>query len=379
MSKTSILNRAQAEQVALAYFCGVNDTVISETFENISEGTIRKTAYNRTNDNLQSTLLNMYRSVSKEKMVNYRALNATHTFLANNGIFIPNADLVLTPESDPKNAAYLIHKTIFTPQIESLITDTNLNDFFTPTSGHERLVNAVMEFKSNGDKRAEIITLKKYLDNLLSEYKLDSVSLSDVYERTREDIIYGIREGGLTIHPKGLKAKKIESLLDELSDKEQEILSLRFGINCESKSRSEIADRMNCGQQNIHQIEMRAISRKLILNDRRYLVFKNLYEDLTPDKDFISPEIIQEKNLLEAIDEYKRTNNVDILANIPIDISTFSRRTINCLSNININTLNKLLERSEDYLLETPNMGRKSIKEIEDYLAKYGLKIGEAK
>lgn len=50
-------------------------------------------------------------------------------------------------------------------------------------------------------------------------------------------------------------------------------------------------------------------------------------------------------------------------------------RTVNCLATENIHTVSQLVKWSEKQLLQTPNLGRKSLNEIKDYLSKIGLEL----
>jgi DNA-directed RNA polymerase subunit alpha len=59
-----------------------------------------------------------------------------------------------------------------------------------------------------------------------------------------------------------------------------------------------------------------------------------------------------------------------------IDELDLSVRSANCLKNANIHTLHDLVSRSEKEMLETKNFGRKSLQEVQDILAKFGLHLG---
>lgn len=60
----------------------------------------------------------------------------------------------------------------------------------------------------------------------------------------------------------------------------------------------------------------------------------------------------------------------------PVDELELSIRSNNCLKNANINTLGDLVQRTEDQMLETRNFGQKSLEEIREKLAEYGLSLG---
>lgn len=58
-----------------------------------------------------------------------------------------------------------------------------------------------------------------------------------------------------------------------------------------------------------------------------------------------------------------------------IQVLRFTVRTCNCLRAENIYTVGGLIQCTGDALLKTPNLGRKSLKEITDTLAVYGLAL----
>lgn len=60
----------------------------------------------------------------------------------------------------------------------------------------------------------------------------------------------------------------------------------------------------------------------------------------------------------------------------PVDELELSIRSNNCLKNANINTLGDLVQRTEEQMLETRNFGQKSLEEIREKLAEYGLSLG---
>jgi DNA-directed RNA polymerase subunit alpha len=57
-----------------------------------------------------------------------------------------------------------------------------------------------------------------------------------------------------------------------------------------------------------------------------------------------------------------------------VDELGLSVRSLNCLINGNITY--DLMQKSETEILDIPNLGRKSLKEIKDALAQLGLRLG---
>jgi DNA-directed RNA polymerase alpha subunit len=58
-----------------------------------------------------------------------------------------------------------------------------------------------------------------------------------------------------------------------------------------------------------------------------------------------------------------------------IDNLNLSARAVNCLKCENIYTISALLEKSADELKKTPNLGKLTLKEIQEELAKHDLKL----
>jgi DNA-directed RNA polymerase alpha subunit len=86
-------------------------------------------------------------------------------------------------------------------------------------------------------------------------------------------------------------------------------------------------------------------------------------------------------NLVQAIERIAKTLEPEVkdqaLLNESISDLWFTIRTQNCLEAENIKTLGDLLQWSELKLMETPNLGNKSIGEIKRVLAQRGLALAE--
>ncbi len=66
----------------------------------------------------------------------------------------------------------------------------------------------------------------------------------------------------------------------------------------------------------------------------------------------------------------------DLLAREIEDLAELSVRSRNSLQKENIKTLGDLVQRTEDEMLEIENFGKKSLKEIQDFLAEHDLRFG---
>lgn len=73
--------------------------------------------------------------------------------------------------------------------------------------------------------------------------------------------------------------------------------------------------------------------------------------------------------------EYKNIEQKEKIKNESIDVLNLAVRPHNCLKSAEIRTISALLECGLSDLLKIPNMGRKSIKDIQTELAARGLKL----
>jgi len=74
--------------------------------------------------------------------------------------------------------------------------------------------------------------------------------------------------------------------------------------------------------------------------------------------------------------EHHKTVQVDPLLLRPVDDLELTVRSANCLKAENIYYIGDLIQRTENELLKTPNLGRKSLNEIKEVLAARGLTLG---
>ncbi len=74
--------------------------------------------------------------------------------------------------------------------------------------------------------------------------------------------------------------------------------------------------------------------------------------------------------------EESKGPQVDPILLQPVDDLELTVRSANCLKAENIYYIGDLIQRSENELLKTPNLGRKSLNEIKEVLASKGLTLG---
>jgi DNA-directed RNA polymerase subunit alpha len=71
-----------------------------------------------------------------------------------------------------------------------------------------------------------------------------------------------------------------------------------------------------------------------------------------------------------------RGPTIDPILLRPVDDLELTVRSANCLKAENIYYIGDLIQRTENELLKTPNLGRKSLNEIKEVLASRGLTLG---
>jgi len=72
----------------------------------------------------------------------------------------------------------------------------------------------------------------------------------------------------------------------------------------------------------------------------------------------------------------RNTQQFDPILLRPVDELELTVRSANCLKAENIYYIGDLIQRTENELLKTPNLGRKSLNEIKEVLASRGLTLG---
>jgi DNA-directed RNA polymerase subunit alpha len=85
-----------------------------------------------------------------------------------------------------------------------------------------------------------------------------------------------------------------------------------------------------------------------------------------------------EGNELAAFDApvQRSSQQFDPILLRPVDELELTVRSANCLKAENIYYIGDLIQRTENELLKTPNLGRKSLNEIKEVLASRGLTLG---
>ena len=82
------------------------------------------------------------------------------------------------------------------------------------------------------------------------------------------------------------------------------------------------------------------------------------------------------EGMAEPVSAQRSSPSVDPILLRPVDDLELTVRSANCLKAENIYYIGDLIQRTENDLLKTPNLGRKSLNEIKEVLATRGLTLG---
>ncbi|HYB51958.1 MAG TPA: DNA-directed RNA polymerase subunit alpha [Burkholderiaceae bacterium] len=82
------------------------------------------------------------------------------------------------------------------------------------------------------------------------------------------------------------------------------------------------------------------------------------------------------EGVAEPVHAQRTSPDVDPILLRPVDDLELTVRSANCLKAENIYYIGDLIQRTENELLKTPNLGRKSLNEIKEVLAARGLTLG---
>lgn len=199
---------------------------------------------------------------------------------------------------------------------------------------------------------------------------------------------------------------KFDSILDTLTEREQKVLRLRYGLD-DGRLRflEETGRFFDLSRDRIRQIEAKAL-RKLRHPYRRIKLFMtNTILDVCPNAKKLHPVtkgnlyrlgITTEEKLVEYIksdisdnlrieisewlDELNMPNEMKAFNNVPIllsDITKMSVRAYNCLRRAGFKTLEDVSKVSIDDLMKVRHLGRHTLDEILGILEHYGYKISD--
>ena len=99
------------------------------------------------------------------------------------------------------------------------------------------------------------------------------------------------------------------------------------------------------------------------------------YQQLEQTNKTLEQDVQHWKNFLPPVPTRQQITRKRLLAK-SIDDMAIAVRAQNCLRSEDIYTVAELIKRTEVELLKTPNLGKKSLREIKEALHEWGLKLG---
>ena len=84
---------------------------------------------------------------------------------------------------------------------------------------------------------------------------------------------------------------------------------------------------------------------------------------------------LSEEASVDDILTEKDTKSKDKVLEMTIEELDLSVRSFNCLKRAGINTVNDLIEKSEEEMMKVRNLGKKSFDEVKEKLASLGLEM----
>jgi len=271
MSPPRILNDKQERDVAISYLCGVNPDYIRERW-GVALSTIIATILNKRSPSWNDPLLEFYKSRQR----NY--WNFAHFCLAyeaREGLTVEHRELIDT-ERD-RDIYEAIMEDLIHSMEESIAGATGLKNFVQPHTGIEELLSDVFG-KRTVDQVLSPIIFNKLFERYLRGKEF---SLNRFIAEIKEDVVYKLKYGGLTITP--LKEELFYSALVTLSSREVLVLELLYGIKRSTAFTLErTGNCLDLTRERVRQIKEKAIQR--LGQGSRSKLLRALYE-LTLDID----------------------------------------------------------------------------------------------
>ena len=112
------------------------------------------------------------------------------------------------------------------------------------------------------------------------------------------------------------------------------------------------------------------MTREELLDQIAIEVLKNLPHNFARDAYNIAESVLEKRDAI--LHKWALSESIVVDG---IEILKLTVRTERCLKADEVYTLSQLLNCTKDRLLKTPNMGRKSVNEVIEKLAEYGLKL----
>lgn len=271
------------------------------------------------------------------------------------------------------------------------------NPFAPPERhGYVRLVKAILGERVLPRERGQILSISRaYLEREWLEYlhlisggaRQSPVSREDLLidvtrhftERERNFVAPSWDDGVISI---------VDEALESLPERERRVLQMRFGLTGDGMATlGEVSEKFNLTRERIRQMEARALAR---LRHPRYrmwrlgisshtlflegLKFEASAQQLSPLLEKLSTTV-SEAILACAFVGPGQDGDKGRATDLSIEALGLSERPRNCLRRAQIQIVMDLVQKSPEDLMDITNFGSRSLGEVREKLAEYGLRL----
>jgi len=246
---------------------------------------------------------------------------------------------------------------------------------------YERLLRAISGGFHGAERNIRRLVRREF-ENMLEDRKEGSECItSGLLKRLRSRVGQKLRSGAISPRPLTEAEKElIDEVLQSLTEREEQIIRLRFGLSGDPLKSAEVAERIGVSKNRVGQLEARAMRRL-----RHPSRSRRLEHIFTPEKTVKRLEA----RVAELAEECERLRlsvgtlegNAPFLqrsiVNTPVEELDLSARAYNGLKYRQIRTVGDLIQFSRDDMLAIKNVGRKTLAEIEAALAGLGVSLSQ--
>jgi DNA-directed RNA polymerase alpha subunit len=232
-------------------------------------------------------------------------------------------------------------------------------------------IDQIIELKNQATfEKINPIVNSKGVDLWISNKKKDAL---------KHNIIIEIWTNG-SLHPREAMYQafkhliKLFSKLKKIKILNQIFKSDRNYINLIRKVKNENFDLFPLNE-NIFLGKYAGVKTRGLTNQQSFVKQNKRKDDLTLNnkQNVLNENLTKNNQLNSGIKNNKKLLNLEILNSMDIGELNISLRPYTCLKRSEINTVSDLLKKSKKDLLKLPNLGKKSVEEIEKSLAQKGL------
>ena len=332
----------EERKIVLGYLCGLSDAFIQKKWRSsplVTENLVKGSS------EWKDSLVEFYRQTTN------RLKNSAHLYLAFNNVAVPKEELLCVFCGSTESIYENVKKEIYAPKIEEIIREI---DFSLPLPKNKNVELLIYQlFERTPEEHIEPLLI----DRLCEEYqKEDNIfSLDNVFTDTKKILINKIEHGRPPITPERMEI--LYKVLADIPRIEEHLITLRYGLkDGKPKTLAEIGEMFYISKERVRQIVQKGIRR---LRHPRILERLEIFDEPFSNK-YNRSHLFQCK---------------EALLNEPVEYLYISTRIENCLNRAGIRSIRDLMQKQPKDLLVLPNFGMKSLREVEEKLAKIGFSL----